>query len=60
VIVFLMAFQMGREVTDTFGENGDLHFGRAGVSGLGRDLLDHYLLADCRHRHRLSFREARG
>src|SRR5690606_12908454 len=56
VVVLLVALEVFGEVGDALGEDGDLHFRRAGVVGLGRVFLNQsgFALSSNRHRTVLS------
>ena len=45
VVVVLVRLEVGREVLDTLRENRDLHFRRAGVRRVDREVLDQLVFA---------------
>src|SRR5215212_6668796 len=52
MVILDVGLEMLGQIVDPFREDGDLHFGRAGVAGFGRIRLDDFRLAVGRNRHR--------
>src|SRR4029078_10107397 len=55
MVVFLVRLEVLGEVVDALGEDGDLHFRRAGIVGLGSIVFDERSFALSGYRHGASF-----